>query len=115
MLMIITACRGDDGEEQPALADPRAAEGQELFNNHCARCHSLVEEKVSVGPSLSGIASKDATRMDGLDTREYLRTSITKPGAFLVDGYKDLMQSNFEQVLTGEEIEAVVAYLLTFE
>jgi cytochrome c2 len=115
MIMLINACGGDDDAEQPALADPTSAEGQEVFDKNCARCHSFEEGKVIVGPSLNGIAASAGTRMDGLDAGEYLHTSITKPSAYLVDGYNDLMQSNFGQLLSGEDIEAVIAYLLTFE
>jgi cytochrome c2 len=115
MIMIITACGGSDEAEEPAPADPTATEGQELFDKNCARCHSFEEGRVIVGPSLKGIASRAGTRMDGLDAREYLHTSITKPGAYLVDGYKNLMQSNFGQLLSDEELEAVIVYLLTFE
>ncbi len=115
MVMIITACGGDDDAEQPALADLTAVEGQEVFDKNCARCHSFEEGKVIVGPSLNGIASMAGTRMDGLDAREYLHTSITMPGSYLVNGYKNLMQSNFGQLLSDQEIEAVIAYLLTFE
>ena len=68
-----------------------------------------------VGPSLAGIAQRGATRIDGLDARAYLYTSIMRPSNFLVAGFDNLMPSTLAKTLSGEEIDAVVAYLLAQE
>jgi hypothetical protein len=66
-----------------------------------------------VGPSLSGVASRAASRMEGVDGREYLLLSIIKPSAYVVDGFTNVMPSNFGKSLDGEQLDALVAYLLT--
>jgi hypothetical protein len=53
--------------------------------------------------------------MAGLDAPQYLRLSITAPGDFLVDGFSDLMQPDLEEKLSPEELNAVIAYLMTLE
>jgi hypothetical protein len=53
--------------------------------------------------------------MAGLDATEYLRLSITSPGDFLLEGFSNLMQPDFEEKLSPEELDAVVAYLMTLE
>ena len=53
--------------------------------------------------------------MDGFEAREYLFRSITQPGEFLVEGFSDLMPSNLGDKLDEEELEAVIAYLMTLE
>lgn len=68
---------------------------------------------VNVGPSLFGVSSRAGGRMEGVDSREYLLLSITKPSAYVVDGFEDLMPSSFGQSLDGEQLEALIAYLLT--
>ncbi len=86
--------------------------GKRVFEAHCAACHSLAPGVTLVGPSLAGIAVQAATRVDGLDARGYLYTSILRPGAYLVEGFQDLMPSTLAKTLSGEEIDAVVAFLL---
>ena len=51
--------------------------------------------------------------MEGIDGREYLLMSITRPGAYIVDGFTDVMPSNFGKSLGEEQLDALVAYLLT--
>ncbi len=115
VITIVSACGGDGGDEQPTPDDPLAAEGQRVFDRNCANCHSFDEGKVMVGPSLDGIASRAPTRIDGLNASEYLDLAITNPSTYQVDGFNDLMPSNFQQLLSSSEIEAVIAFLLTFE
>ncbi len=112
VITIVSACGGGN---QPTPDDPLAAEGQRVFDRNCALCHSIDEGKVMVGPSLEGIASRAPTRIDGLNASEYLNLAITNPSAYQVDGFNDLMPSNFPQLLSTSEVEAVIAYLLTFE
>ncbi|MCC6611904.1 MAG: c-type cytochrome [Anaerolineae bacterium] len=50
------------------------------------------------------------------DPVEYIRTSIVDPTAFVVPGYPDnLMPKNFSDIFTDEEINDLIAYLLTLE
>ncbi len=95
--------------------DPVAA-GHYWFSRppaNCATCHSLEPGVVIVGPSLAGVATRAASRVAGMSAEQYLRTSILDPGAFVVPGFPDAMARNFGQVLNDEQINAIIAFLLT--
>ena len=65
-----------------------------------------------VGPSLAGIGERAATRVPGQSAREYLRTSIVMPDSHVVEGFDPgRMPSNWADVLTETEIDALVDYL----
>jgi hypothetical protein len=51
----------------------------------------------------------------GQDARTYIMTSIMRPQAYLVEGFEPLMPEDFGKSLTGEEIDNLVAYLLTLQ
>jgi nitric oxide reductase subunit C len=89
--------------------------GKEIFVRECASCHSLLEEVVIVGPSMKGIAHRAGTRVANQDARTYLMASILDPGGYVLEGYQNLMPTNFGKQLTGEEIDALIAYMLTLE
>jgi mono/diheme cytochrome c family protein len=111
-LWLLAACRAAPTPTPTPTLAPELALGQRVFEAHCAACHSLAPEVTLVGPSLAGIAGRAATRVDGLDARSYLYTSILRPSAHLVEGFPDLMPSTLGKTLSGEEIDAVVAFLL---
>ena len=87
--------------------------GRQLFIRECAACHSLSSETTIVGPPLAGIATIAATRVPGQDAETYILNSIMRPGDYIVEGYGNTMPDNFGRRLTGEQIDAVVAYLMT--
>ncbi len=91
-------------------------EGTLGTNAGCRICHSLDPGVVLVGPSFSGIATRAATRVPGLSAEEYLRQSILEPNAYVVDGFPaGQMLQNFGELLTEEDIDNLVAFLLTLE
>lgn len=122
-LFLVAACGSDTGSAPTATADSQISgqnaaqieEGKRLFSRHCASCHATEPETVIVGPSLAGIAGRAETRVDGLAAREYIELSIVRPDAYLVEGFDDVMPANLGKRLTGEELDALVAYLLTVE
>lgn len=89
--------------------------GQTVFTRECAACHSLAPETIVVGPSLAGIATRASSRVNNQDASNYLLISILKPDDYLVDGFENLMPKTLGKTLTGEDLDAVVAYLLTLE
>ena len=119
LLLVLTACGGDDGGTGPVDAPARS--GEELFterilgpNAGCITCHSFDADTKLVGPSIAGIAGRAGTRQPGVSAEDYLRKSITNPAAFVVDGFDgDRMPADWSEVLTAAEIDALVAYLLT--
>jgi mono/diheme cytochrome c family protein len=92
---------------------PQEKQGKDLFARYCATCHSTVQDEVIVGPSLAGVAARAGTRVEGLGAQEYIQQSIQHPNAYIVAGFDDLMPSTLGETLSGEEVEALVAYLLT--
>lgn len=116
VLVFLTAC-GDTAvpaTPSPTLS-PQAQQGKRIFTTHCGSCHSTSVDTVIVGPSLAGVARRAANRAPEQDARTYLYTSIMAPDRYLVDGFTDLMPKSFAKDLTGEELDAVVAYLLTLQ
>ncbi|MEA2003081.1 MAG: hydrogenase iron-sulfur subunit [Actinomycetota bacterium] len=91
-------------------------EGTLGTNAGCRICHSLDEGVVLVGPSFAGIASRATARVPGLTAEEYLRQSILDPNAYVVEGFPaGQMLQNFDELLTEEDIDNLVAFLLTLE
>lgn len=113
-ILLLSAC-SDNAEPTPASGDPQVSEGHEVFRKNCAICHSLIPEKVITGPSLSGVATRAGKRVEGFEARDYIYQSITDPDAYVVDGFQNLMPPNFLDKLEPEEINAVIAFLLTQE
>lgn len=92
--------------------DPQLTLGRQVFVAHCGACHSTAPETVIVGPSLAGIAQHGGQRVDGFDARTYIYSSVMQPGDYVVKGYDNLMPKDLAKKLTGEELDAVVAYVL---
>lgn len=116
LALLLVAC----GTAEPApTPTPELTEqerlGQQVFTRECAACHSLSAETTIVGPSLAGIATSAAGRVPDMDAKTYILTSIMRPGDYIVEGYGNTMPDNFGRRLTGEQIDAVVVYLLTLE
>lgn len=101
--------------------DPLA--GKRLFyeqatgtNAGCRICHSLEPGETLVGPSLAGIATRAATRVPGMSAEEYIRQSILEPDAYVVAGFPPgLMVPNLGEILTPEQIDDLVAFLMTLK
>jgi nitric oxide reductase subunit C len=93
--------------------DPLVVAGQGVFAARCAACHALTPDTVIVGPSLAGIAARAEGRVEGLDGEAYLRQSIAQPSAYVVEGFQNAMPQDLAKQLTSDELDAVVAFLLT--
>ena len=117
--LLLGACGGRAAAKAPGDAEA----GQALFNQTvikdapgCATCHSVQPEKILVGPSLAGVATRAASRIPGISAPEYLRDSIVNPNNYVVAGFPSgVMYQKWEQTLTGAELDDLVAYLLTLE
>ncbi len=81
----------------------------------CASCHHVEPGSGTlVGPSLSGVAARAATRDPNLTAAQYLRVSITHPNNYVVEGFTaGTMPSTFKGALTPAQVEDLVAYMLS--
>lgn len=136
--IVLAACGG--GSEPAAPAEPapaaatggNAANGQALFsqsvlagNAGCTTCHSLEAGKALVGPSMAGIGTRAAATVPGESAEQYIRTSIVNTNAFLAKGCNasdleaqcvaGIMPQDWPQKLSAQEIDDLVAYLLTLK
>jgi len=83
-------------------------------NAGCRLCHALEPGVQLVGPSLAGIGTRAATRVPGMSAEEYIYQSIVDPDAYVVPGYPPgLMPPDARERLTEEQIQDLVAFLLT--
>ncbi|MGH2593451.1 MAG: c-type cytochrome [Anaerolineae bacterium] len=114
-LMLMAACEGETSIQPTPSLDPLAAKGKQIFNQNCATCHALSPDTIIVGPSLAGIASRAGSRLPDTDARQYLELSILKPDAYIVQGFSDTMPKDLGKKLTGEELDALAAFLLTLK
>ena len=113
--LLLAACSTSNTEPAPTLT-PQQTQGQSVFNLRCAQCHATVPDTVVIGPSLYGIATRGATRVEGYDAEAYIERSILVPTDYIVEGFTDTtMPTNFGKELTSEELSAIVSYLMTFK
>lgn len=121
LIAALSACGGGGAEVTSDVGDVGA--GKTLFAQPligaqpgCSTCHSLNADEVIVGPSLAGIGTRAETRVSGTSAEDYIRTSILHPDDYIVDGFQPgVMVQVWEQELTPEEVDNVVAYLLTLK
>ncbi len=113
---------------KPASTDPVAL-GEALFRATppgCSGCHSTVAGVQIVGPSLAGVASRAVEHIHlpmyhghATDAASYIRESILDPNAFIMpgptfsSGGRSLMPANFGQTLRPDQVNDLVAYLMT--
>jgi nitric oxide reductase subunit C len=113
----------------PAASQNPVEVGRALFDATppgCAACHSIAPGVNIVGPTLAGISSTAATRIaspdyhgHARDAAGYIRESIVEPNAYVLAGPTygvaghSLMPSDYAERLKPEQIDQIVAYLLT--
>jgi nitric oxide reductase subunit C len=92
----------------------------------CSACHSIAPGVSIVGPTLAGISATAAVRIKSPDYKgkardpaEYIRESILDPNAHVLTGPtysaggRSLMPGDYGQTLKPEQVDQIVAYLLT--
>lgn len=100
-----------------ATAQNRTKAGEGLFNRWCIGCHAVAPGGAAkVGPNLMDVATMAATNPQGLTPETFLRESIVNPNAYILPGYMPYtMPMSYQQQLGPEQIEALVAYMLTLK
>ncbi len=104
-------------EEFGKLPAGDAAAGEATFTSAgCVACHSLQPGVQIVGPSQSDVGTRAVSRKPGYSAELYLYESITRPNAYLVEGFlPDLMPQTFKDTLKPEDLANLIAFLLTLK
>jgi ferredoxin/mono/diheme cytochrome c family protein len=97
---------------------PGVSEGRAVFDDPkrggCGVCHSLEPDERRVGPSLAGVGTRAATRVEGMSASDYLHQSVLDPDAYVVDGFRaGQMLPLYGERLSQDEVDAIVLYLLS--
>lgn len=123
-LLLLAAALG--ALASPVLADDAVDAGAKLFKKNCFACHKVGDgAKNSVGPTLNGVFGRTAGTLESYTkfskgmkalgesgvvwTEDQLRAYLPKP--------KDMVKGTtmtFAGLKKAEDIESIIAYLLTF-
>jgi mono/diheme cytochrome c family protein len=123
-LALLAACGGGGGAPAggAAPAGGDAGAGQALFAQTvigsqpgCATCHSLNAGEKLVGPSLAGVGTRAASTVSGQSAEQYLRTSIVNPHEHVVTGFADGIMLEYKDGLSEQQVNDLLAYLLTLK
>jgi cytochrome c2 len=115
LCIVLVACSSDKPDFTFSdLPAGDAGSGSKLFEQgrndapSCASCH---QGEGGIGPALTGIGEVAATRVDGESAEEYLFNSIIRPAKYLVQGYSNVMYSDYATVYEPADIADLIAYL----
>lgn len=110
---------GDDAAITAALAAGDPVAGQQVFiaaaPAPCSTCHLVDSESMLVGPGLLNLADRAGSRVPGLNAVEYIHQSIVDPAAHIVEGYAGGMLPGYDVSLTEQQLNDLIAYLLTLQ
>lgn len=90
------------------------ANGISVFNGvgQCYVCHTVDGSNWAAGPDLKGLPAQLVAQ--GLDPEAFLHESIVDVLAVITEGYSgDLMPKNYDTLLTPEQIQDLVAYMMS--
>lgn len=121
LTILASACGSTDGGDLQGASPVQAGEqlfAQDVIGNQtgCKTCHSLEPDRTIVGPSLAQIGVRAGERVTGISAEDYIRQSILEPDAYVVEGYvRGTMPGVWDTTLTNEQLDHLVAYLLTLK
>jgi mono/diheme cytochrome c family protein len=88
--------------------------GEEIFKTKgtCEICHRI-GQKGTRAPDLAGIGARAGKTKPGMNGRQYIIESLLEPGAFLVEGYPNIMPHVDKPpiALNRSEVWALTAFL----
>ena len=103
---------------EPASAPDPVARGEALTKEYaCTACHATDGSKV-VGPGWGGLHGSQVELADGSTVPAddaYLAESIRAPDAKLVAGYAPGTMPAYDQLLSDDDVNAIVAYIRSLE
>lgn len=94
--------------------------GAGVLDHGCVECHTLdgtliphpTNPDYYIAPTLQGISVVAAERAPELSAVEYIRQSVTDPEAVLAEGYYSPMTRTPGLLLSDEDLDNVIAYIL---
>src|SRR5262245_10480244 len=88
--------------------------GEEIFKTKgtCEICHRI-GQKGTRAPDLAGIGARAAKTKPGMNAKQYIIESLLEPGAYLVEGYPNIMPHVDKPpiALNRSELWALTAFL----
>ena len=88
--------------------------GEEIFKTKgtCEICHKI-GQKGTRAPDLAGVGGRAATRKPGMSAKQYIIESLLDPGAYIVEGYPNIMPKVDKPpiALNRSELWALTAFL----
>lgn len=117
LLLVLAGC-GAAVAEDIILPTGDVSRGESLYQTGangapaCLACHTLDGTSV-VGPSLQGFGAIAGTRVEGQSADDYAYFSIVRPANHLVDGFGNLMYTEYQSKLSEQDIADLIAYILT--
>src|SRR6266542_1919632 len=88
--------------------------GEEIFKTKgtCEICHRI-GQKGTRAPDLAGIGARAGKTKPGLSAKQYIIESLLQPGAFVVEGYPNIMPAVDKPpiALNRSELWALTAFL----
>ena len=118
---VVAACGNGGGGAAPA-AGGNVEAGKALFAQNtigsqpgCVTCHSLEAGKTLVGPSLAGIGAAAAGKVSGESAEQFLHNSILTPNAYVEGGFAQGIMPDYKDTLSEQQVNDLVAYLLTLK
>jgi nitric oxide reductase subunit C len=120
--LMLAACGGGGAAPSGAGGGASADAGKAIFAKQvigaqagCVTCHSLEAGKKLVGPSMAGLASRAGSTVSGKSAEAYIRQAILEPNAHVVADYPQGVMQTYAKDLKEQELNDLVAYLLTLK
>jgi len=118
VLLLVAACQSQP-VDLSSLPEGDAARGEALFEESvngaptCASCHALTDER-RIGPGMAGYADVAGERVEDQSAEEYTYVAIMNPAQHIVEGYTNLMYTEYRTRLSDQQTADLMAYMLTF-
>lgn len=96
--------------------------GGQLYLSYCAGCHSMDGQDTRLGPSFLNLIERSqqiitSSPYSGLaiTSKGYIEESILLPNKFLVAGYSKNSMPQYENLLSGQDIADIVAFIINLD
>jgi len=121
LALALSACGGERADRTPStpVSSPLGftALGEDVFERSgCVSCHTIQGvSSATIGPELTHVGSYAEQRRPGLAVEDYIRQSILDPNAYVVPGYQPVMPSGLASMISDEDFEALIVYLVSLK